>query len=57
MSFAFAILFKSVLNTDGFIHEELAVHGFDGCIRGFEVRVSNETVTFGFTGARITSYL
>jgi hypothetical protein len=32
VSFPLAVLFEGVLHGDGFIHEELTVHGFDGCI-------------------------
>ena len=32
VSFALAILFEGVLDGDGLVHEELAVHGFDGGI-------------------------
>ena len=37
--FAFSVFLEGVLDGDGFIHEELAVHGFDSGVRGFEVRI------------------
>lgn len=46
MSFAFSVLFECVLNYDGFIHEELAVHGLNGCIGGFEICIGHESVAF-----------
>jgi hypothetical protein len=44
--FTLPILLERILHGDGFVHEELAVHGFDGGIGGFEVRVGDEAVAF-----------
>lgn len=46
MAFALAVLFESVLNGDSLVHEELAIHGFDGCIRRFEVCVRHKPIAF-----------
>jgi hypothetical protein len=46
VAFALAVLFECVLDGDGFVHEELAVHGFDGCVGGFEIGVGYEAVPF-----------
>jgi hypothetical protein len=39
------ILFEGKLDRDGLIHEELAIHGLNSRIGGFEVRVGYESVT------------
>lgn len=39
MPFAFAIFFEGVLDGNGLVHEELAIHGFDCRVRGLEVGV------------------
>ena len=44
--FALAVLFEGVLDGDGFVHEELAVHGFDGGVGGFKVGVGDEPIPF-----------
>lgn len=46
MSFALTILLEGILDGDGLIHEELAVHRFNGGVRRLEVGVGNEAVTF-----------
>ena len=46
VAFAFAVFLEGVLDGDGFVHEELTVHGFDGGVGGFEVGVGDEAVAF-----------
>lgn len=46
MSLALAVLFEGVLDCDGLVHEELPVHGLDGCISRFKVGVGHESVAF-----------
>lgn len=46
VSFSLSIFLERVLDCDGLVHEELAVHGFDGRVRGFEIRVCDETISF-----------
>ena len=45
MPFTLPILFEGELDRDGLIHEELAIHGLNSGIGGFEVRVGHESVT------------
>lgn len=46
MPFALPVLLECVLDCDGFVHEELAVHRFDSGVGGFEVGVGDKTVAF-----------
>ena len=54
---AFAVLLERVLHGDGFVHEELAVHGLDGGVGRPEVGVGYEAVAFGLAGGGVAGNL
>ena len=54
---ALAVLLECVLDGDGLVHEELAVHGLDRGVRGFEVGEGDEAVALGGAGAGVAGDL
>jgi hypothetical protein len=44
VTLAFAVFLESILHGDGFVHEELAVHGLCRSIGSLEVGVRDEAI-------------
>ena len=57
MTLALSVLLEGVLDGDGFVHEELAVHGLDRGVRGFEVGEGDEAIALGGAGAGVAGDL
>jgi hypothetical protein len=57
VALALAVLFEGILDRDGLVHEELPVHGLDGRVGGFKVRVGHETITLRLACLRIARNL
>lgn len=57
VTLALAIFFESELDRYRLVHEELPVHGLDGRVGGFKVRVGHETITLRLACLRIARNL
>lgn len=57
MALAFSILLEGVLDGDGLVHEELAVHSFDCRVGRLEVGVGDEAVGFGLSSLGVARNL
>jgi hypothetical protein len=53
VALALAVLFEGVLDRDGLVHEELAVHGLDRGVGRFEVRVGHEAIALRLPRLRV----